>query len=77
MSHMLQLNPSIPVLVLNKGEGEAVGWFDYGKEDHLLWLVAMDDTGEVWLVPNTEIRFIQNYSIGRNLKTEGKNGKVR
>lgn len=54
MTHMLQLNPSIPVSVLNKGMGEAIAWFDYGKEDHLLWLV-----------PNTEIRLIENYSIGR------------
>ena len=30
MSHMLQLNPSIPVEVINKGTGEA---------DYLLWLV--------------------------------------
>lgn len=68
MNHMLQLNPSIPVEVVGKGYGEAIGWLDYGKEDHLLWVVALDSNGEVWTVPNTDIRFINNYSIGRKLK---------
>jgi hypothetical protein len=65
---MLQLNPSIPVKVLDKGDGECVGWFDYGKEDDLLWLVILDNTGEAWLVPNKNIRGIKNFSIGRNLE---------
>lgn len=65
MSHMLQLNPSIPVHVLNKGTGEAFVLIDYGKEDNLLWVVAMDDSGEVWIEPNTNIRLLNNYSIGR------------
>lgn len=69
---MIQLNPSIPVHVMNKGSGEAVGWIDYGKEDHLIWIVAVDGTGEVWLVPNPEIRFLNNYSIGRVIKKEDK-----
>lgn len=64
---MIQLNPSIPVNVLGKGNGEAVGWIDYSKEDDLLWVVAMDETGEVWCIPNKDLRFIKNYSIGRNL----------
>ena len=68
MSHMLQLKPSIPVLVVGKGEGEAIAWFDYSKEDHLMWLVAMDNTGEVWLVPNPKIRLLENYSVGRTVK---------
>lgn len=65
---ILQLNPSLPVEVVGKGQGECVGWIDYSKEDDLLWIVAMDKTGEVWSVPNRDIRFIKNYSIGRNLK---------
>ena len=69
---ILQLNPSIPVFVVNKGQGEAIGWLDYGKEDHLLWIVAMCDSGEVWTVPNPEIRLLNNYSIGRCYKVEKK-----
>lgn len=65
---IIQLNPSIPVEVIDKGSGECLAWFDYGKEDHLLWLVALDSDGSVWLVPNPEIRLLQNYSIGRLFK---------
>jgi hypothetical protein len=64
---ILQLNPSIPVNVLEKGYGEAVALIDYSKEDDLLWVVAIDATGEVWTVPNSQIRFIKNISIGRKL----------
>jgi len=46
MSKLLQLDPSIPVHVIGKGNGEAVGWIDYGKEDNLIWIVAINDTGE-------------------------------
>lgn len=68
MSHMLQLNPTIPVHVLDKGTGECLGWIDYSSEADLLWVVAMDDSGEVWIVPNSKIRLLNNYSIGRNYK---------
>lgn len=70
MSKMLQLDPSIPVHVLEKGNGEAVGWIDYSKECDLLWIVALDTNGEVWIVPNKDIRFINNYSIGRKYEKE-------
>lgn len=66
MTYMLQLNPSIPVKT-PKGTGECIAWLDYSKEDNLLWLVAMDDTGKCWLVPNQDISLLDNYSIGRNL----------
>lgn len=65
---MLQLDPSIPVYVIDKGVGEAIAWFDYSKEDHLLWLVCMNDTGEMWLIPNPQIRLQSNPSLGRILK---------
>ena len=65
---ILQLNPSIPVEVIGKGTGECVGWIDYSCEANLLWIVALDSNGEVWCVPNSDIRFIKNYSIGRNMK---------
>lgn len=62
---LTQLNPSIPVNVKDKGSGEAIFILDYGKEDHVLWAVAMDNSGEVWWVPNPDIRLLKNYSIGR------------
>lgn len=61
----LQLNPSIPVEVLGKGTGEAIFIIDYSPEFNLLWVVALDSNGEVWTVPNQDIRFIKNYSLGR------------
>jgi hypothetical protein len=64
---LLQLNPSIPVKT-SKGPGEAIGWLDYSKEDDLLWVVFLDDSGECWIIPNKEIRAFENYSIGRNFK---------
>jgi hypothetical protein len=66
MSKMLQLDPPIPIHVLEKGRGQAIGWIDYGKEDHLIWIVALDENGQVWLAPNPEVRFLNNYSMGRN-----------
>lgn len=70
MSHMLQLNPSIPVEVLGKGFAECVAWLDYGKEDDLMWLCLLDSNGEAWVVPNKDIRAIKNYSIGRVYEKE-------
>jgi hypothetical protein len=64
MSHMLQLNPAIPVIT-GKGKGEAVGWIDYSKEDDLIWVVFSNDTGECWLVPNDEVRAFPNWTIKR------------
>lgn len=67
MTYILQLDPSIPVKT-PKGTAECIAWLDYGKEDNMIWVCAMDNTGEVWAVPNPDIRLLENYSIGRNLK---------
>lgn len=80
MNHMLQLNPSIPVVIANDGKtfsGEAIGWFDYGKEDDLLWLVALDDGGECWLVNNKFIRLHENISIGRFRKKNPESDHIK
>lgn len=66
---LLQLNPSIPVKT-PKGNAECIGWIDYSKEDNLLWVCFMDDTGECWIFPNHEIRAFENFSIGRRFKGE-------
>ena len=69
---LLQLNPSIPVFVVGKGVGEALFIQDYSKEDHTIWGVALDDSGEVWWVPNPDIRLLKNYTIGRNYNADDK-----
>lgn len=62
---MIQLNPSIPVQILDKGVGECFMIIDYSKEDDLIFVVALDENGEVWAAPNHQVRFIKNWSIGR------------
>lgn len=64
---ILQLNPTIPVWVKGKGDGYALGWIDYSQEHDLMWIVAFDETGEVWTIPNPEIRLTCNFSMGRTL----------
>lgn len=62
-----QLNPQLPVIVTSKDNqsGWAFALVDYSQEHHILFGVAMDSTGEVWWVPNTEIRLQKNISLGR------------
>lgn len=61
---ILQLNPPIP-MTMPKGKGLAHLVIDYGIEHHLYWVVFLDDTGECWTVPNTDIRIADNETYGR------------
>ena len=60
-----QLNPPIPLHVLDKGNGSAIGVIDYGQEHDLLWVTAIDATGEIWCAPNPRVRMQGNWSMGR------------
>lgn len=60
----IQLNPPIPVDVLGKGEGYAVGWIDYSQEHDLFWVVFLDNR-ECWIVPNKEVCACRNWSLER------------
>jgi hypothetical protein len=68
---LTQLNPSVPVVVVeNKlgmptGNGLAAFLIDYGQEHNVLWGIIMDKTGEVWWVQNSLIRVQTNRSFGR------------
>lgn len=66
-----RLNPTIPVTVGDKGSGEALAWLDYSSEHDLMWVVALDISGEVWVVPNPAIRLCKNYTVGRTLVPSG------
>jgi hypothetical protein len=61
--NLLQLEPSIPLLT-PRGRGRAVVLIDYGIEEHLLWVVFLDDTGECWTFPNKEVRAEPNLTMG-------------
>lgn len=68
---ILQLDPMIPVIILKDKKPEkgfAIGWIDYSQEHHLLWIVSMSKNGEVWIVPNCDIRLEKNYSMARNIQ---------
>ena len=61
-----QLDPTIPLHVLGKGDGYAIGVIDYGQERNLLWVTAINDTGELWCAPNPTVRLQKNWSMGRS-----------
>ena len=67
---IIQLNPYIPVMVEGKGSGYAIGWMDYSQDHHLMWIVALDNGGEVWTVENPLVRLQANFSMGRTVKLE-------
>jgi len=64
---MIQLNPPIP-MSCPKGNGLAVLVIDYGLDHDLMWVIALDDSGECWTYSNPEIRFRENVSYGRKIK---------
>ena len=59
-----QLNPQIP-LNTPKGPGRAVMVIDYSADEHLLWVVFLDESGECWTFANPEVRAQKNISLGR------------
>lgn len=61
---ILQLNPPIPV-ASPRGSGICHALLDYGPEFTTLWLVADDETGQLWWVPQDKIRAQRNISMGR------------
>jgi hypothetical protein len=64
-----QLNPSFPVTVEGKGHGNAFAVIDYGEEHNLIWVVALDDSGEIWCSPNPKVRMRANWTMGRAIRS--------
>lgn len=60
-----QLNPPLPVFILDKGKGLAMAVIDYGPEHHLIWVTALDESGEIWCAPNPRVRMQSNWTMGR------------
>jgi hypothetical protein len=61
-----QLKPSLPVNVEGKGNGYAFAVIDYGEEHNLIWVVALDASGEIWCSPNPKVRMRANWTMGRD-----------
>jgi hypothetical protein len=38
---------------------------DYGPEHHLIWVVAINATGEIWSASNPTVRMPSNWTMGR------------
>ena len=60
-----QLEPPIPVHILDKGDGFAIAVIDYGQEHNLIWVTAINATGEIWCAPNPRVRMQANWTMGR------------
>ena len=63
--NLTQLNPTLPMTVAGKGSGYALAVIDYGPEHHLIWVVAIDETGEIWSAANPSVRMQSNWTMGR------------
>lgn len=63
----VQLNPPLPVLVIDKGKGFAIGVIDYGQEHNLIWVTALDESGQIWCAPNPMVRLQSNWTMGRKV----------
>jgi len=60
----LELKTHLPVIT-PKGSGRAIIMIDYGPEEHLLWVVIQDATGEIWTWSNLDIRVKDNITLRR------------
>lgn len=63
-----QLNPPIPLHVLGKGDGFAIAVIDYSQEHNLVWVTALNESGEIWCAPNPLVRMGKNWTMGRAVK---------
>jgi hypothetical protein len=70
---MIQLRVPLPVRVVPgagwsgpTGTGMCLAWYKPHVEHNLIWLVAFDDTGQVWEVENPNIRATANITWGRS-----------
>jgi hypothetical protein len=62
-----QLAPALPVSVEGRGHGYAFAVIDYGQEHNLIWVVALDASGEIWCSPNPKVRMLNNWTMGRQV----------
>lgn len=59
----VRLDPPIP-LETKRGRAFAHFMYDPGDERDALWVCFMND-GQIWWVPNNEVRACENLSLGR------------
>ena len=54
--NMIQLDPSIPVIVKDKGPAEAIAIFEYGQDKDVQWLVFLEDNGQSIFVNGRDVK---------------------
>lgn len=65
---ILQLNPQIPVYT-PRGEAVAIGWIDYSEDHDLFWVCALNESRQVWIVNNKDVRIAENPTMDREFKS--------
>jgi hypothetical protein len=75
--NITQLNPTLPMTVEGRGAGYAFAVIDYGPEHHLIWVVALDETGEIWSAPNPLVRMRSNWTMGRRSRAPSNVESIR
>lgn len=62
---LLQLNPPIPFITDDGKKVTALFLLDYSQEHESLFLVAYEDSRELWRVSQKKLRMQDNVSLGR------------
>jgi hypothetical protein len=62
---MLQLEPPVKLRHKDGRKFTALVLLDYGPDYEMLWIGGFEDSGEIWAVPNRELRLVENVSLGR------------
>ncbi len=57
--------------MIGKGNGVAFAVIDYGEEQNMIWVVALDDSGEIWCSPKAMGRLRSNWTMGRKTPKYG------
>jgi len=70
----VQLQTPLPVHVIERGPGLAFAVIDYGPEHDLIWVTALDASGEIWCAPNPKVRLARNWTMGRGPDPAAANG---
>ncbi len=60
-----QLKPPMPITVLDKGNGLAFAVINKGLEHNLIWVTALDNSGQICRAPNPKVRMQANWTAGR------------
>ena len=67
-----QLNPPLPVTILDRGKGLAMAVIYYQPEHNLISVTALHDSGEIWCAPNPKVRMQINWTMGQSALDDAK-----